>query len=344
MSEQSTTTEPSTALDRGTIAKVAAGFVVAALIIYLFGRVIGWSEILRTLGNANLFWVAVACLSSGICLVIWTKSWDVTLSLVDVDIPFRSLVPTYFAATFADYVTPFGRAGGGPFIAYILSTDDRASYQESFASVLAADMLNLIPFFTFAGIGFAALAVQGGIPAQAHTLLWVLGVLALGLPILLYLSWRKRDWVERIVVAVVKPISNLIDYVDVEDVRERVDEFYDRLDIISGHPKQLAYTLLFAYGGWLFFTAPLYMAARALGVPINPLLVLFIVPASSLAGVVPTPGGLGGVEAALVGLLVALTSLSPELAAAVALLYRVASYWFVVAVGGIAALYETYGA
>jgi ABC-type nitrate/sulfonate/bicarbonate transport system permease component len=40
-------------VDRKTIAKVLVGFVLAAIVLYLFGRVIGWSEILNTLRNAN---------------------------------------------------------------------------------------------------------------------------------------------------------------------------------------------------------------------------------------------------------------------------------------------------
>jgi uncharacterized protein (TIRG00374 family) len=110
-------------------------------------------------------------------------------------------------------------------------------------------------------------------------------------------------------------------------------------DRIAAEPRALAYALVFSYVGWVFFALPLYFAGRTIGVPVDLLLVLFIIPASTLAGLVPSPGGLGGVEVALVGLLVALTALAPASAYAVALLYRVASYWFAVGVGGLAALW-----
>jgi uncharacterized protein (TIRG00374 family) len=329
-------------VDRRTLAKAGVGFVAAALLVYLFGTVVGWGEILNAFGRSDLRWMIPACLSSAVCLVVWAKSWDVILGLLGVDIPFRSLVPTYFAATFADYVTPFGKAGGGPFIAYVLSTDDRATYQESLAGVVTADLLNLLPFFTFAGVGFAVLAVTGSIPASADALVLGLAALAFVLPGVLYLSWRKEKAVERLVARLTEPVAARTDRVDVDSVRERVGEFYGRLDVIGGHPRALGTTLVFSYVGWVFFAAPLFFAAKALGVPLDPRFVLFIVPASTLAGVTPTPGGLGGVEAAVVGLLVALTPTTPAVAAAVALLYRVASYWFVVLVGGGAALYEIY--
>ncbi|MFC4551458.1 MULTISPECIES: lysylphosphatidylglycerol synthase transmembrane domain-containing protein [Halorussus] len=333
------TESPGAAMDRRTTLKAIAGFAVAGLLLYFFGRVIGWSEILRTLGNADYRWLAVACASTVVSLVVWSKSWDVILSAVDVEVPFRKIVVTYFAATFADYATPFGKAGGGPFIAYVLAADTEANYQDSLASVVTADLLNLLPFFTFAGLGTVALLVQGEIPRQAELLVGGLGALAILLPLAIYGGWKKRGFVERLVVKVLSPVERRTDRVDAESVRQRIDEFYEVVDRIAANRERLVETLAFAYVGWLFFAVPLYFAGLTLGRPIDPVLVLFVVPASSLAGVVPTPGGVGGVEFALVGLLVALTSIGPGLAASIALVYRLASYWFTLAVGGLAAFY-----
>jgi len=60
---------------------------------------------------------------------------------------------------------------------------------------------------------------------------------------------------------------------------------------------------------------------------------------STLAGLVPSPGGLAGVEFALAGLLIGLVGLARADAYAVALVYRIASYWFALLLGGGAALY-----
>ena len=329
--------------DGGTAAKSLAGFLVAAVVLYLFGTVVGWGEIIGVLRGAQLRWVAVACGSTAVGLVVWSKAWDVTLSVVDVEIPFHSIVGTYYAATFVDYVTPFGKAGGGPFVAYVLSTDERASFEDALASVVTADTLNLVPFFTFAGVGFLALATGGGIPAGFTVLIYGLAALLLLIPGLGYLAWTRRDATENALVTVLRPVSRHTDRVDVDGVREGVDLFYERLDVITGTNHAVAHSLAYAYLGWVFFAAPLYLAAMAVGVTIDPLLVLFIVPASTLASFVPTPGGLGGVEAAISGLLTALAGVTPATAAGIALLYRVASYWFVVAVGGVAALVELHG-
>lgn len=325
--------------DRRTTLKAVAGFGVAGLLLYLFGQVVGWGEILAILGRARPAWLGLACLSTVASLAVWAKSWDVILRAVGVDAPFRSVVVTYFAATFADYATPFGKAGGNPFVAYVLAADTEANYQDSLASVVTADLLNLLPFFTFAGVGTVALHLQGEIPRRAEFLVTGLGVLAVAIPVAIYVSYRRRDAVEAVVVRIVRPVAVRVDRVDAERVRDRVHEFYDLVDHIAASRGHLAATLVYAYVGWLFFAAPLYLAGRTLDVAVDPVLVLFVVPASAIAGVVPTPGGVGGVEVALVALLVALTAMGTDVAASVALVYRIASYWFALAAGGLAAFY-----
>ena len=336
--------EEEAGFDRRSLIKIGVGFLAAVVMLYLFGRVIGWNQILQTFANADLRWLAVACGSTVVSLTVWAKGWDVILDVVDVEIPFGELDVMYFSATFTDYVTPFGKAGGGPFIAYILSTHEEASYQDSLVSVLTTDTLNLVPYFTFAILGFVGLAVTGGLPQQARLLLWGLGVLMIVIPIVVVVVWKYEAKVEGAMVRILNPVAKRTDRVDIDNLRERIRDFYDNLDYITDHPRPMAHTLVYAFVGWAFFALPLYLAGLTLGVHIDPLLVLFIVPASSLASFVPTPGGTGAVEAMLTGLLVALTGVSGGTAAAIAIIYRVASYWFVIAAGGIATFYVIYRA
>lgn len=328
-------------VDRRSVAKALVGFVIAGVLLYLLGRVVGWNRVLRTLSRADLRWVVVACLCTGCYLLAWAKTWDVVLAAGTIDVPYRRLVPTFLAATFANYTTPFGQAGGEPLIAYVLAADTEAAYEESLASVSSADLMHLLPFFTFAGIGLAALAVGGDLPPGTRPLLGGLAAIAVGVPALVSLAWRRRDLVERLVTTSLGPIAERTERVSVERVRERVERFYEQVARIAEHPRDLLAAFVYSYVGWVFFAAPLYFAARALGLPLGPLLVLFLVPASSLAGIVPTPGGLGGVSAALVGLIVALTPIPADTAAALALLYRATSYWFALVICGPAALYVT---
>jgi glycosyltransferase 2 family protein len=84
------------------------------------------------------------------------------------------------------------------------------------------------------------------------------------------------------------------------------------------------------------YAACLYFSALALGVHITLIQALVVLTLGVAASTVsPTPGGLVGVEAALVGGLVAYKVPSAE-ALAVALLFRLITYWFALLLGALA--------
>jgi uncharacterized protein (TIRG00374 family) len=183
------------------------------------------------------------------------------------------------------------------------------------------------------------LLLQSSLPAAATALARGLLVMALGVPALVVVGWRFRERVRAGVLRLTAALSRLTGRLSVEGVAERVDDLYEAFGRIAQDRAALVEAVAFAYLGWICFALPLYFAGVTLGFDaVDPLLVLFVVPASTLAGLTPSPGGLGGVEAALVALLVALTGLTAAQALAAALVYRVMSYWFALGVGGLAAV------
>jgi len=325
-------------VDREAAVKTAFGFVVATVLLALVAAEVGTGEIARVLSQADPGWLAVGCLSTLLCLALWGKAWQVVLRVAGVEASYSKLVVTYFAATFANYVTPLGQAGGEPFIAYVLSRDTEASYEESLASVVTADLLNLLPFFSFSAVGMAVLLWQASLPEAVEPLARGLLGMAVGVPLVVALGWRYRWSIRSGVLRVVEPVARRTTRVTTEGIAERIDDLYASFDRIARDRVALVEAVAFAYLGWVFFALPLYVAGLTLAIPVDLLLVLFVVPASTLAGLTPSPGGLGGVEVALVALLVALTSISPAGAFALALVYRVMSYWFAILVGGAAAV------
>jgi len=325
--------------DRQTLLKALLGFVVAGLVLYLVAVGIGTEDLGRAFADAEYRWLALGCVSTLLCLVAWGKAWQIVLEVAGIEESFHRLVVTYFAATFANYVTPLGQAGGEPFIAYVLSRDTEASYEDSLASVVTADLLNLLPFFSFAAVGMGWLLWQASLPEAVEPLAMGLLVLAVGVPALTMAGWRFRTRLRRGFMRVAAPVARRTPKVTVEGIRERVHDLGAAFDRIAADPRALVRALAFSYIGWVFFALPLYFAGRTVGIPISALLVLFIVPASTIAGIVPSPGGLGGVEIALTALLIGLVGLTQAEAYAVSLVYRVASYWFAIGVGGVAAIY-----
>lgn len=83
----------------------------------------------------------------------------------------------------------------------------------------------------------------------------------------------------------------------------------------------------------------LYFCALAVGIDISFVSILLVFTLGiALGTAVPTPGGLGGIEAGLVAGLVSFNVSTPDAVAAV-LAYRLISYWLALAVGSLAFLF-----
>ena len=202
--------------DRSALWKIVLGFAIAALLIYLLGAVIGWEETLGHLRAADPVWVGAACLSTVLCLATWGKTWQLVLGAVGVSVPYRKLVVTFFAATFANYVTPMGQAGGEPFIAYVLARDTDASYEQSLASVLMADLIRLLPFFTVGGIGLVYLLVSSRFTDSVEWFVAVLVAMTLAVPLATLLAWRNRERLRGVVLGLIEPIARRTDRLSIE--------------------------------------------------------------------------------------------------------------------------------
>jgi len=326
-------------VDRRTVAQILLGFLVAGAVLALLVDFVGTEGVLDGLRRADLGWLALACLSTAVCLTAWGKAWQIVLGVAGIEESFSKLVVTYYAATFANYVTPLGQAGGEPFIAYVLSRDTEASYQDSLASVVTADLLNLFPFVTFSGVGFAALLYGSELPDAIEPLAGGLVVLSVGVPLITAVGWRYRDRLRAALLRLSAPLVDRMPVVSLAGLRDRIHETEAAFERIARDRRALAKALGVSYVGWVFFALPLFFSAQAIGAELPLLLVFFIVPASTLAGLVPSPGGSGAVETALVVLVVALSAIGQTDAAVIAVLYRVASYLFALLLGGGAALY-----
>ncbi len=122
----------------------------------------------------------------------------------------------------------------------------------------------------------------------------------------------------------------------IEGLPERLEAERDEIRDDLGEKWWVA--LLFALGNWLFDYLALLAALTAIGSHPRPTLVLLAYTASMVLAMIPiTPGGLGFVEAGLVGLL-ALAGVPAGPASITVLAYRLVSYWLPLPAGGIAAL------
>ncbi|MBO0609754.1 lysylphosphatidylglycerol synthase transmembrane domain-containing protein [Myceligenerans salitolerans] len=124
-----------------------------------------------------------------------------------------------------------------------------------------------------------------------------------------------------------------------DHIRPRARQVWPRLASMLSHPGRLAVgiagNLVMTLGYALTFDACL----RALGesLPLVDVALVYLI-GNALGALLPTPGGLGGVEGAMTAGLAA-AGLSPALAVSGALLYRVVTYWGRIPLGWVAMRY-----
>jgi uncharacterized protein (TIRG00374 family) len=93
-----------------------------------------------------------------------------------------------------------------------------------------------------------------------------------------------------------------------------------------------------AFGVWAMESLRVWFVAQSLNAGITVEMAIFVALLSALLTTLPfTPAGLGVVEVAIVTALT-FVSVSSDVAAAVAVVDRLITYWSVILVGGIAAL------
>lgn len=112
--------------------------------------------------------------------------------------------------------------------------------------------------------------------------------------------------------------------------------FYESTYTLLG-PRNLAISIAIGLVSWLCEGLAFYVVLRGLGVAPGAhtaLAAVFVFSVATIVGaIVATPGGLGGVEGTLVVLSTALVGLDEATATAAALIVRLATLWFGVAIG-----------
>jgi uncharacterized protein (TIRG00374 family) len=99
------------------------------------------------------------------------------------------------------------------------------------------------------------------------------------------------------------------------------------------NPKVLVWSLMFGITGWLLECYGLYLILASMGYPISLFAAMFTFAFANLAGgLTLLPGGLGGVELAMFGLLV-LNKVPADAATAATIIIRTCTLWFGVSLG-----------
>ena len=299
-----------------------ASFLLAVAVLYLMYREflgVDWGETWVSMRGANAGLFALAFVVFYCSFPLRTLRWEVLLTNVgysrDAGQPMPStlgLTRIMYLAWFANCVT-IARLGDA-YRGYLLKREASVSFTVTLGTVLAERLLDLLVLATMMGAG--VLVIFGGsLPTEAEGAL-VAGLILSVIGIVGILSMRRFRWaLERI-------------------LPKRLHTHYSRLEHgVIGSFRRLPLLVALSAAGWLLEGAALYATAAAVGVPVPITGALVVALAASLLSTVPiTPAGLGFTEAGMVVMLGWL-GLDVATATSATLLFRIISYWSIVAFG-----------
>jgi len=319
----------------------AAGFAGALLVLAALAWLVGVEDLLAALAAARPPAVAAVLAAAALWLTAWAFALRTLLRGVDAPISRASAVAVYAGALFANNVTPFGQAGGEPVSALLVSEAAGTEYETALAVIASADSLNFVPSTALAlvGVTYYSVAAASGQRLQYATAAVV--AMAVALPVGGYLAWTNRDRLERGADRVLTPLARAVgrhvprlEAPTRGAVADRIDGFFRTIEAVAADRRTVALALGFSTLGWVAQALALWLALQAVSATVPAAAVLVAVPVGAIAGVTPLPGGLGGVEATLVALLVPLAGVAAATAAAAVVLHRGAIYWLPTLIGG----------
>jgi uncharacterized protein (TIRG00374 family) len=325
----------------------AVGVGVALALLVGFVVFFDWRAVLATLSRADTGLVAAAVGAVTLSVLAWAESQRRLLARSGAVVsPLRCTV-VYAAGLFPRFALPVGYASSMLVLGRLFQRESDLSYEGSLAAVSIAEGLSFAASTVLAIGGGAALLVFPAVlpPEWRLPAGLALGVGAVSLPAAL--AWYRRDLFERLRDGLKRAIeraggwmeSRLGIGVPVERAQEAIERYARGFFQVSEFRGTVAVSFLLATLGWLAVAGALYASALAVDLALPAAVVLFVVAASGYANVLPIPGGLGGYEAVGVGALSVFSAAGTETAVAAILLFRVASYWFPLGLGGLATTY-----
>jgi uncharacterized protein (TIRG00374 family) len=322
---------------------VVLGFAGAVLVLSVLLWSVGVEELaaaLRRIERSALAAIAAAALC---WLAAWGQSLRTVLGALDVRVRPGRAVLLYAAAVFANNVTPFGQAGGEPVSAYLISRATHTSYERSLAAIASVDALNFVPSILFALVGLVYYGAAFTFGEHLYTVVAIVVGLAVAVPTTAYAVWRTRERLARRLAGtsarVLAALTRFVPRIQApskESILARFETFTADIERVATDRRTLIRALGFSALGWLSLMTALWLSLAALGHPVAPWVVFVVIPVGAVAGIAPLPGGLGGIELALVLLLVPITALPVAVATSAALVYRGGTYWFPTLLGGAA--------
>lgn len=320
---------------------VGLALAIAVLVVLVF--LVGPTKTVRAIAKVGPIEFGAITLLAAVWLCSWSAALYVVFGVLSVPRTIGRTLLVYAGVTFVDSVTPFAQLGGEAFAGWVVTRGTDADYETGLAAVASVDTLNFFPSTALALCGVAYFAVTATIGRELEEAAFLLGTLAILVPLVGYAGWQRRHQLEAIGVSVFVDLGKKLSRItsrmtppDPERTRDRLHGFFDGLEQVATDRRALALGLGFSTVGWGAQAAALWVSISAIGSSVPIAIVLFAVPLAAMANATPLPGGVGGVEAVLIVILTTVASIPLASATAAVLVYRAATYALPILIGALA--------
>jgi uncharacterized membrane protein YbhN (UPF0104 family) len=283
--------------------------ILAVALAVIIPQVKNFNGSWHMLTSADPQWVACACLGMLGTVIFATL---VYIILIPERLPFKRTLLIQAATYFTNRLLPSGLGGIGFNALYLVK---QAKLSRTDAAVYATAN-NIIGFTAFSlCIWISTLVadskIASDVPLRKILLISALVALVIGLITLFVKSVQKR-------------------------VLDFAGHLFGVILAIIKHPKRLALAVLASMGITACYTLTLWASTKSVGINLSivDIFIAFVAGNAALT-VSPTPGGIGGVEAAVTAVIVS-ANVAPSLALAAVVVYRIVSYWLPIIPGYLA--------
>lgn len=303
-------------------------YLVSTAILAGLGYFADFEKFIASLSSADPLYFSLAFVFGMTFFLSNAVIWRSFLREVGVELSLWKSAKLFMGGQFMNSVTPLGQFGGEPLMAYIISDNTDAGYDQSVSSIVSADIINSAPFITFSGAALLYLSLFGSLNSRLVDIAYLVVILLVVLLAAGYFLWFEREKLENFVIGVLTKAESIMNRDQAfEGLKEKVRDAAELFQSFGKNPRHLLRTSLIAHASGFAQVICMIFVLQSLGYSPGIAAVTLTVILSSLASFSPTPGGTGTIEAAMTGLLLLFTSIPPDEALAAAVLFRLTTYW-----------------
>lgn len=283
-------------------------------------RSVPLDDIWSTMGHLTLWQVTALVGINLIILLLFTSRWWLVLRVLGYRLPLISLVGYRLASFGISYFTPGPQFGGEPLQIQLTHQKHQVPSAAAVAAVSLDKLLELLTNFSFILIG-AAVILRSKVFTNAPALpLLALAVTLFMLPaayiLCIWVGSRPITWIaNRITIRLPKYPWGVKAARILASAEEQI------LYIFRQKPVALFQVATLSSLSWLLIIAEYWLTLNFLGGALAGYQVIILLTAARVAFLLPSPGGLGTLEASQI-LVMGAFGLSPALAISASLLIR----------------------